>query len=54
MGIVNEGYDTNYMPGWDKESLGYHTDGGEIFQNHGGDYCRKYTEGMKSCERLPK
>ena len=33
IGITNEAYKTSEMPGWYEESLGYHTDDGNIFHN---------------------
>lgn len=33
VGVVEGDYDTTQMPGWRKESLGYHTDDGKIFYN---------------------
>ena len=33
VGVVNEGYDNSQMPGWENESVGYHTDDGKIFQS---------------------
>ncbi|KAL9952844.1 hypothetical protein ACROYT_G040157 [Oculina patagonica] len=35
LGVVDEDYDTSNMPGWYKESVGYHTDDGKIYHNCG-------------------
>ena len=40
--MVNKDYSTTDMPGWDDNSLGYHTSDGKIF--HNGD-VGKETEG---------
>ena len=34
VGVVKDDYKTNQMPGWHKESLGYHTDDGKIYYNN--------------------
>lgn len=45
IGIVHEGYDINEtMPGWESESVGYHTDDGRIF--HNDNYSGMETEGI--------
>ena len=33
VGVVQKNYDTTDMPGWGKDSLGYHTDDGKIYYN---------------------
>ena len=33
IGAVKGDYDTRRMPGWQKESLGYHMDDGKIYYN---------------------
>ncbi|KAL9952826.1 hypothetical protein ACROYT_G040139 [Oculina patagonica] len=37
IGVVNEDYNTIRMPGWDKESVGYHTDDGKIYHYNARD-----------------
>lgn len=51
IGIVNEDYDTSLMPGWDKESVGYHTDDGNIFHSTQGCDSDMETEGMETCQQ---
>ena len=35
IGAVDGQYNTRNMPGWYRESVGYHTDDGKIFHNFG-------------------
>ena len=51
IGIVDEDYQNTYMPGWFVESVGYHTDDGNIFHNHPSEEGAKATKGMKLCQR---
>ena len=51
IGITNEDYDTSEMPGWSKESVGYHTDDGNIFHNTGVLDGAIGTKGIKNCQR---
>lgn len=32
--MVKDDYETNQLPGWHEESLGYHTDDGKIYYNN--------------------
>ena len=44
VGVVYEGYDNSQMPGWWKESVGYHTDDVKIYHNNayvGYDTCQR-------------
>ena len=41
--MVEDDYKTNQMPGWRKESLGYHTDDGKIYYN---DTSGRETKGI--------
>ena len=51
IGIVNEGYNNSKMPGWIEESVGYHTDDGNIFHNSDDPDAAIITEGRKPCEQ---
>ena len=51
IGIVNEGYNDSKMPGWIEESVGYHTDDGNIFHNADDPDAAIITEGRKPCEQ---
>ena len=51
IGIVDEQYPTIKMPGWYEESVGYHTDDGNIFHNYPFEEGAKATKGMKLCQR---
>ena len=57
IGIVNEDYDISSMPGWEEESVGYHTDDGNIFLGTRGHGHGIDTKGMetwqqdKTCKR---
>ena len=51
IGITNEAYESNKMPGWYKESLGYHTDDGNIFHNSKKHEDAIGTKGIKTCQR---
>ena len=51
IGIVNEGYNDSKMPGWIEESVGYHTDDGNIFHNADDPDDAIITEGRKPCEQ---
>ena len=51
IGIVNEGYNDSKMPGWIEESVGYHTDDGNIFHNADNPDTAIITEGRKPCEQ---
>lgn len=51
IGIVDEHYRNTKMPGWYKESVGYHTDDGNIFHNFPSLEGAKATKGMKLCQR---
>ena len=51
IGIVNEGYNDSKMPGWIEESVGYHTDDGNIFHNSDDPDTAIITEGRKPCEQ---
>lgn len=51
IGIVNEGYNDNKMPGWIQESVGYHTDDGNIFYNTDDPDDAIITKGRKLCEQ---
>ena len=51
IGIVNEGYNDSKMPGWIEESVGYHTDDGNIFHNTDDPDAAIITEGRKPCEQ---
>lgn len=42
--MVDKKYNMSYMPGWDNESVGYHTDDGKIY--HNDDYDGKETKGF--------
>lgn len=44
IGVVDKKYNMSYMPGWDNESVGYHTDDGKIY--HNDDYDGKETKGF--------
>ena len=37
MGVVYQGYNSHYMPGWFDGTVGYHADDGKIFGAHCGD-----------------
>ena len=48
---MNEGYNDSKMPGWIEESVGYHTDDGNIFHNADDPDAAIITEGRKPCEQ---
>ena len=37
MGVVHQGYNCHYMPGWIDGTVGYHADDGKIFEARCGD-----------------
>ena len=37
VGVVYQGYNCHYMPGWIDGTVGYHADDGKIFEAHCGD-----------------
>ena len=41
-------YSTDIMPGWEKESVGYHIDDGKIFHNDDDPDFALETEGANS------
>lgn len=45
IGVVNENYNDTHMPGWDDNSLGYHTGDGKI--RHNSDEYPKDTHGIE-------
>ncbi|KAJ7330694.1 hypothetical protein OS493_021621 [Desmophyllum pertusum] len=49
IGVVDKKYNMSYMPGWDNESVGYHTDDGKIY--HNDDYDGKETKGPSMARR---
>lgn len=52
IGITNETYNRSKMPGWIGESLGYHTDDGNIFYNFKDPEGAKLgTKGIKTCQQ---
>lgn len=51
IGITDKAYKTSDMPGWYKESLGYHTDDGNIFHNTKHLEGAIGTKGIKTCPR---
>ena len=52
IGITNEAYNTSKMPGWFGESLGYHTDDGNIFYNFKDPEGAKLgTKGIETCQQ---
>lgn len=51
IGIVDEQYPTIKMPEWFEESVGYHTDDGNIFHNYPFEEGAKATKGIKLCQR---
>ncbi|CAH3137407.1 unnamed protein product, partial [Porites lobata] len=51
IGIVDEQYPTIKMPGWYEESVGYHTDDGNIFHNYPFEEGAKATKGPAMARR---
>ena len=51
IGIVNEDYDISSMPGWKEDSVGYHTDDGNIFIGTMGRDHGINTKGMETCQQ---
>ena len=51
IGIVNEDYDISSMPGWKEDSVGYHTDDGNIFLGTMGRDHGIHTKGMETCQQ---
>lgn len=51
IGIVNEDFDISSMPGWEKDSVGYHTDDGNIFLRTMGPDHGINTKGMETCQQ---
>jgi len=46
IGVVNKDYDNLAMPGWEDNSLGYHTSDGKFFYNCEEDDRELETEGI--------
>ncbi|XP_068739838.1 uncharacterized protein [Montipora capricornis] len=54
IGVVPTGYSETVMPGWEKQSLGYHTDDGKIYHSSAQlryDYFGHDTEGHRMARR---
>ena len=51
IGITDKAYKKSDMPGWYEESLGYHTDDGNIFHNTKHLEGAIGTKGIKTCQR---
>lgn len=50
LGVVFEGYDSHWMPGWEAGTVGYHVDDGKIFEAGFEDFGRD-VEGNKTTLR---
>lgn len=46
IGLVNQDYEFTWMPGWGIESVGYHTDDGNVFHS---SFRGIQTKGMETC-----
>ena len=48
IGLVNQDYEFTRMPGWGIESVGYHTDDGNVFHSRSTGI---QTKGMETCQQ---
>ena len=45
---MNQDYEFTWMPGWGIESVGYHTDDGNVFHSR---FTGIQTKGMETCQQ---